>query len=82
MGYLAGGATTIRVGAGGIMLPNHPPIVVAERFGTLEVLLEGLIAETGADELMLVSAIFDPAARVRSYALPAEAMASSGRAVA
>ena len=43
IGYLAGGTTTIRVGAGGIMLPNHAPIVVAEQFGTLEVLYEGRI---------------------------------------
>jgi len=35
VGHLAGGTTTIRVGSGGIMLPNHAPIVVAEAFGTL-----------------------------------------------
>ena len=44
--------------------------------------LERFAAYSGADELMVVSAIFDPAARVRSCALLAEAMASSGRAVA
>ena len=36
IGYIAGGTKTIRVGAGGIMLPNHAPIVIAEQFGTLE----------------------------------------------
>jgi luciferase family oxidoreductase group 1 len=36
IGYIAGGTQTIRVGAGGIMLPNHAPIVIAEQFGTLE----------------------------------------------
>ena len=35
IGYLAGGTSTIRVGAGGIMLPNHAPLVIAEQFGTL-----------------------------------------------
>lgn len=35
IGYLAGGTSTIRVGAGGIMLPNHSPMVIAEQFGTL-----------------------------------------------
>ncbi|MBW3637031.1 MAG: LLM class flavin-dependent oxidoreductase [Armatimonadetes bacterium] len=36
IGYVAGGTQTIRVGAGGIMLPNHSPLVIAEQFGTLE----------------------------------------------
>src|SRR3954447_9272808 len=36
IGHVAGGTKTIRVGAGGIMLPNHAPLVVAEQFGTLE----------------------------------------------
>jgi luciferase family oxidoreductase group 1 len=35
IGHLAGGTSTIRVGAGGIMLPNHAPLVIAEQFGTL-----------------------------------------------
>ncbi|RYD16428.1 MAG: LLM class flavin-dependent oxidoreductase [Lysobacteraceae bacterium] len=35
IGHVAGGTTTIRVGAGGIMLPNHAPLQVAEQFGTL-----------------------------------------------
>lgn len=43
IGYVAGGTSTIRVGAGGIMLPNHAPIVIAEQFGTLEALYPGRI---------------------------------------
>jgi luciferase family oxidoreductase group 1 len=38
VGFIAAGTSTIRVGAGGIMLPNHAPLVVAEQFGTLECL--------------------------------------------
>ncbi|WP_221795987.1 LLM class flavin-dependent oxidoreductase [Oceanobacter mangrovi] len=38
IGHLAGATTNIRVGSGGIMLPNHPPLVVAEQFGTLAAL--------------------------------------------
>src|SRR5512132_3559195 len=41
--HLAQGTRTIRVGAGGIMLPNHAPLVVAEQFGTLESLHPGRI---------------------------------------
>jgi luciferase family oxidoreductase group 1 len=43
IGYLAGGTSTIRVGSGGIMLPNHSPLVIAEQFGTLESLYTGRI---------------------------------------
>jgi luciferase family oxidoreductase group 1 len=41
--HLAGGTSTLRVGAGGIMLPNHAPLMVAEQFGTLESLFPGRI---------------------------------------
>src|SRR5512132_1994535 len=41
--HLAGGTSTIRVGAGGIMLPNHAPLIVAEQFGTLASLFPGRI---------------------------------------
>jgi len=41
--HVAGGTSTIRVGAGGIMLPNHSPLVIAEQFGTLEALHPGRI---------------------------------------
>ena len=43
LGYLAGGTSTIRVGSGGVMLPNHAPLVIAEQFGTLESLYPGRI---------------------------------------
>ncbi len=43
MGHVAAGTSTIRVGAGGIMLPNHSPLVIAEQFGTLESLYPGRI---------------------------------------
>lgn len=43
LGYLASGTSTIRVGSGGIMLPNHAPLVIAEQFGTLECLYPGRI---------------------------------------
>ena len=38
IGHVAGATKTIRVGSGGIMLPNHAPLVIAEQFGTLEAL--------------------------------------------
>jgi luciferase family oxidoreductase group 1 len=43
IGYIAGGTQRIRVGAGGIMLPNHSALVIAEQFGTLESLYPGRI---------------------------------------
>jgi luciferase family oxidoreductase group 1 len=43
IGYVAEGTRTIRVGSGGIMLPNHAPMVIAEQFGTLESLYPGRI---------------------------------------
>jgi luciferase family oxidoreductase group 1 len=43
VGYLAGVTRNIRIGAGGIMLPNHSPLVIAEQFGTLESLYPGRI---------------------------------------
>ena len=43
IGHVAAGTRTIRVGAGGIMLPNHAPLVIAEQFGTLESLFPGRI---------------------------------------
>src|SRR5947207_2485625 len=58
IGYVAGGTKTIRVGAGGIMLPNHSPLVIAEQFGTLEWLYPkridlGLGRAPGTDQLTL-----------------------------
>jgi luciferase family oxidoreductase group 1 len=43
IGHVAQGTSTIRVGSGGIMLPNHAPLVIAEQFGTLESLFPGRI---------------------------------------
>jgi luciferase family oxidoreductase group 1 len=43
IGHVAGGTSTIRVGAGGIMMPNHAPLVIAEQFGTLNALYPGRI---------------------------------------
>src|SRR5271165_1060264 len=43
IGHVAAATRTIRVGSGGVMLPNHAPLVVAEQFGTLEALFPGRI---------------------------------------
>ena len=43
VGHLAAGTRTIRVGSGGVMLPNHAPLVIAEQFGTLATLFPGRI---------------------------------------
>ncbi|WP_433599193.1 LLM class flavin-dependent oxidoreductase [Nocardia sp. CA-135953] len=43
VGAVAGATSTIRVGSGGVLLPNHPPLIVAEQFGTLEALHPGRI---------------------------------------
>ncbi|MBR0895433.1 LLM class flavin-dependent oxidoreductase [Bradyrhizobium tropiciagri] len=58
IGHIAAGTTTIRVGAGGIMLPNHAPYVIAEQFGTLARLFPdridlGLGRAPGTDQLTL-----------------------------
>jgi luciferase family oxidoreductase group 1 len=57
--HVAAGTETIRVGAGGIMLPNHSPLVIAEQFGTLEALHPGRIdlglgRAPGTDQLTLL----------------------------
>src|ERR1700675_4250620 len=43
LAHIAGGTRTIRIGAGGIMLPNHAPYIIAEQFGTLARLFPGRI---------------------------------------
>jgi luciferase family oxidoreductase group 1 len=58
--HVAGGTSTIRVGAGGIMLPNHAPLVIAEQFGTLEALHPGRIdlglgRAPGTDQLTMLA---------------------------
>ncbi len=65
IGHVAGGTKTIRVGAGGIMLPNHSPLVIAEQFGTLEALFPGRIdlglgRAPGTDQLTLRALRRDP----------------------
>jgi luciferase family oxidoreductase group 1 len=66
IGYVAGGTHTIRVGAGGIMLPNHSPLVIAEQFGTLESLYPGRIdlglgRAPGTDQRTLLALRRNPA---------------------
>ena len=63
--YVAAGTKTIRVGAGGVMLPNHAPIVIAEQFGTLEALYPGRIdlglgRAPGTDRLTIHALRRDP----------------------
>ncbi|MFM8624598.1 MAG: LLM class flavin-dependent oxidoreductase, partial [Betaproteobacteria bacterium] len=41
LAHIGGGTSRLRIGAGGIMLPNHSPLVIAEQFGTLESLFPG-----------------------------------------
>jgi luciferase family oxidoreductase group 1 len=70
IGYLAGGTRTIRVGSGGVMLPNHSPLVIAEQFGTLESLYPGRIdlglgRAPGTDGLTWRALRRDPAASER-----------------
>lgn len=63
--HIASGTSTIRVGAGGIMLPNHAPYVIAEHFGTLETLFPGRIdlglgRAPGTDQITLGALRRDP----------------------
>lgn len=65
--HIAAGTKTIRVGAGGIMLPNHSPYVIAEQFGTLEALYPGRIdlglgRAPGTDQMTLRALRRDPSA--------------------
>ncbi|MGU3493198.1 LLM class flavin-dependent oxidoreductase [Xanthobacteraceae bacterium A53D] len=65
IGFLAQGTERIRVGAGGIMLPNHSPLVIAEQFGTLESLYPGRIdlglgRAPGTDQMTLRALRRDP----------------------
>ncbi|MGE3923944.1 MAG: LLM class flavin-dependent oxidoreductase [Lautropia sp.] len=70
IGYLAAGTQSIRVGAGGIMLPNHSPLVIAEQFGTLESLYPGRIdlglgRAPGTDRAAMLALRRDPSAADR-----------------
>jgi luciferase family oxidoreductase group 1 len=65
--HVAGGTKTMRVGAGGIMLPNHSPLVIAEQFGTLDALFPGRIdlgvgRAPGTDQRTLRALRRDPSA--------------------
>ncbi|UNX56416.1 LLM class flavin-dependent oxidoreductase [Georgenia sp. TF02-10] len=67
IGHIAGATSTIRVGSGGVMLPNHSPLVVAEQFGTLATLYPdridlGLGRAPGGDLAMLRALRRDPSA--------------------
>ena len=67
IGYIASQTKTIRVGSGGVMLPNHSPLVIAEQFGTLETLHPGRIdlglgRAPGTDQLTAMALIRDPRA--------------------
>jgi luciferase family oxidoreductase group 1 len=67
IGHVAAGTSRIRVGAGGIMLPNHSPLVIAEQFGTLESLFPGRIdlglgRAPGTDRITIQALRRDPTA--------------------
>jgi luciferase family oxidoreductase group 1 len=72
IGYIAGGTKKIRVGSGGIMLPNHSPLVIAEQFGTLESLYPGRIdlglgRAPGTDQLTAMAIRGDRFAAVNNF---------------
>ncbi|PWV72069.1 LLM class flavin-dependent oxidoreductase [Halomonas sp. A11-A] len=72
IGHVAGATRRIRVGSGGIMLPNHPPLVIAEQFGTLETLYPGRIdlglgRAPGSDGATMAAMRRDPYAGVEDF---------------
>src|SRR3984893_5929650 len=72
IGYIAGGTKKIRVGSGGVMLPNHSPLVIAEQFGTLASLYPdridlGLGRAPGTDMLTAQALRRDLASSVDSF---------------
>ncbi|MFD2255816.1 LLM class flavin-dependent oxidoreductase [Luteolibacter algae] len=67
IGHVASATKSIRIGSGGIMLPNHPPLVIAEQFGTLEALFPGRIdlglgRAPGSDQMTARALRRDPSA--------------------
>jgi luciferase family oxidoreductase group 1 len=85
IGYVAGATKTIRVGSGGIMLPNHAPLIIAEQFGTLETLYPGRIdlglgRAAGCDALTAQAISRDPHAGARFPELVQELMTYLGPA--
>ena len=74
IGHVAGGTKTIRVGSGGVMLPNHSPLVIAEQFGTLASLYPGRIdlglgRAPGTDQATARALRRDPMAGADSFPL-------------
>jgi luciferase family oxidoreductase group 1 len=74
IGYIAGGTKTIRVGSGGIMLPNHSSLVIAEQFGTLGSLYPGRIdlglgRAPGTDQLTAMALRRSPDIRAEDFPL-------------
>jgi luciferase family oxidoreductase group 1 len=85
IGHVAGATQTIRVGSGGIMLPNHAPLIIAEQFGTLETLYPGRIdlglgRAAGCDALTAQAIARDPHAAARFPESVQELMAYLGPA--
>jgi luciferase family oxidoreductase group 1 len=73
IGYVAGGTSTIRVGSGGVMLPNHAPLIIAEQFGTLASLYPdridlGLGRAPGTDQLTARALRRDLTSRAEQFA--------------
>src|SRR3546814_13718702 len=82
--HIAGGTSTLRVGAGGIMLPNHAPYIVPEQFGTLAQLFPGRIdlglgRAPGPDQATLQELRRPPAAADRSAQDVLELPGTAGR---
>lgn len=72
IGFVAGGTRTIKVGAGGVMLPNHSPLVIAEQFGTLAALYPGRIElglgrAPGTDQLTAKALRRDPMSSAETF---------------
>jgi len=85
IGYVAGATNTIRVGSGGIMLPNHAPLIIAEQFGTLETLYPrridlGLGRAAGCDQWTAHVIARDPHAGERFPEMVQELMTYFGPA--
>ncbi len=72
LGYVAAATSTIRIGSGGVMLPNHAPLVIAEQFGTLDALYPGRIdlglgRAPGTDGLTVQALRRDPYSAAESF---------------
>lgn len=72
LGYVAAATSTIRIGSGGVMLPNHAPLLVAEQFGTLDALYPGRVdlgvgRAPGTDSLTVQALRRDPYSAAESF---------------